>query len=140
MQLYPPPIRNLYNTNKASDSHGRLAPVVTQFTSRILINLCAPRRHGVCCAREVPALFARGRYLIYSPHCRSLHKANAVARQHRVDPEGFRELRQVAHGISVRWARVQATSRGSWGQGPLQQRSVVWSQSPNQQQNAAPLR
>ena len=31
-------------------------------------------------------------------------------------------------------------SRGSWGQGPLQQRSAVWSQGPNQQQSAAPLR
>ena len=31
-------------------------------------------------------------------------------------------------------------SRGSWGQGPLQQRSAVWNQGPNQQQNAAPLR
>ena len=67
-------------------------------------------------------------------------KAIAVAMQHRAFPEGIGELRQVAHGIGVRWARVQATSRGSWGQGPLQQRSAAWSQGPNQQRNAAPLR
>ena len=67
-------------------------------------------------------------------------KAIAVARQHRAFPEGIGELRQVAHGIGVRWARVQATSRGSWGQGPIQQRSAAWSQGPNQHRNAAPLR
>ena len=44
-------------------------PQSQKHTSRILVNFCAPCRHGVCCAREVPELFARGRYLIYSPHC-----------------------------------------------------------------------
>ena len=29
---------------------------------------------------------------------------------------------------------------GSWGQGPILQRSAAWNQGPNQQQNAAPLR
>ena len=33
-------------------------------------------------------------------------------------PEGFGELRQVAHGIGVRWARVQATSQGVMGTRP----------------------
>ena len=39
-------------------------------------------------------------------------KAIAVARRHRAFPEGIGELRQVAHGIGVGWARAQATSQG----------------------------
>ena len=53
-------------------------------------------------------------------------KANAVARQHRADPEGIRELRQFAPSIGLGWARVQATSRGGHGDKAHYNRGVLY--------------
>ena len=52
--------------------------------------------------------------------------SNAIARQHRA--MSLREiggLRQCAHSIGVGWARVQATSQGSWGRSPNQHRRAA---------------